>query len=174
MDLTLSPSEQAFREELRTWLAENHPGEDPSGDDAQFDHRRAWQRQLYDAGYAGFSWPKEYGGRGATLVEQALFGEEMARLIADCRYWIAHQTYPLDEIAARFHHRLTWINCFANGNGRHARVSTDLLLIQLGRPAFSWGQANLADPNATRKLYVTALRAADHHDIAPLLTFVRS
>ena len=79
MDLTLSPSEQGFRDELRAWLADNHPGEDPPGDDAAFDHRRKWQRQLYDAGYAGFSWPKEYGGRGATLVEQALFGEEMAR-----------------------------------------------------------------------------------------------
>ena len=79
MDLTLSPSEQAFRDELRGWLAENHPGEEPSGEDAAFDHRRAWQRKLFDAGYAGFSWPEEYGGRGATLVEQALFGEEMAR-----------------------------------------------------------------------------------------------
>src|ERR687894_1877650 len=79
MDLTLSPSEQAFRDELRGWLAENHPGEDPPGDDAQFEHRRTWQGRLFEAGYAGFSWPKEYGGRGATLVEQALFGEEMAR-----------------------------------------------------------------------------------------------
>jgi alkylation response protein AidB-like acyl-CoA dehydrogenase len=79
MDLTLSPSEQAFRDELREWLAHNHPGEAPAGEDAAFDHRRAWQRQLFDAGYAGFSWPTEYGGRGATLVEQALFGEEMAR-----------------------------------------------------------------------------------------------
>ncbi len=79
MDLTLSPSEQEFRDELRAWLAENHPGEDPPGDDEAFEHRRAWQRKLYEAGYAGFSWPKEYGGRGATLVEQALFGEEMAR-----------------------------------------------------------------------------------------------
>jgi alkylation response protein AidB-like acyl-CoA dehydrogenase len=79
MDLTLSPSEQAFRDELRAWLAHNHPGEAPAGEDAAFDYRRAWQRQLFDAGYAGFSWPTEYGGRGATLVEQALFGEEMAR-----------------------------------------------------------------------------------------------
>src|ERR671916_954083 len=82
MDLTLSPSEESFRDELRAWLADNHPGEDPPGEDAAFDHRRAWQRQLYDAGYAGFAWPKEYGGRGATLVEQALFGEEMARVRA--------------------------------------------------------------------------------------------
>src|SRR5919199_20596 len=79
MDLTLSPSEQAFRDELRAWLADNHPGEDPPGEDAAFDHRRKWQRQLYEAGYVGISWPEEYGGRGATLVEQALFGEEMAR-----------------------------------------------------------------------------------------------
>ena len=78
MDLTLSPSEEAFRDELRAWLADNHPGEDPPGDDAAFEHRRAWQKRLLEAGYAGFSWPKEYGGRGATLVEQALFGEEMA------------------------------------------------------------------------------------------------
>ena len=79
MDLTLSPSEEAFRDELRSWLADNHPGQDPPGEDEAFDHRREWQRRLYDAGYAGFSWPKEYGGRGATLIEQALFGEEMAR-----------------------------------------------------------------------------------------------
>ena len=79
MDLTLSPSEEAFRDELRTWLAENHPGEDPPDDDAAFEFRRVWQRKLHEAGYAGFSWPKEYGGRGATLIEQALFGEEMAR-----------------------------------------------------------------------------------------------
>ena len=79
MDLTLSPSEAAFRDELRAWLADNHPGEDPPGEDEAFEHRRDWQRKLFDAGYAGFAWPKEYGGRGATLVEQALFGEEMAR-----------------------------------------------------------------------------------------------
>ena len=79
MDLTLSPSEAAFRDELRAWLADNHPGEDPPGEDDAFEHRRDWQRKLFDAGYAGLTWPKEYGGRGATLVEQALFGEEMAR-----------------------------------------------------------------------------------------------
>lgn len=78
MDLTLSPSEQEFRDEVRSWLEQNHPGEDPPGEDAAFDHRTRWQRQLYDAGYVGLSWPTEYGGRGATLVEQAIFGEETA------------------------------------------------------------------------------------------------
>jgi len=79
LDLTLSPSEQEFRDELRGWLGENHPGEEPQGDNEAFEFRRQWQRKLHDQGYAGLSWPKEYGGRGATLIEQAIFGEEMAR-----------------------------------------------------------------------------------------------
>jgi alkylation response protein AidB-like acyl-CoA dehydrogenase len=79
VDLTLSPSEEQFRDELRSWLEVNHPGEEPSGDEAAFEFRRAWQKKLHDEGYAGLSWPKEYGGRGATLIEQAIFGEEMAR-----------------------------------------------------------------------------------------------
>jgi len=79
VDLTLSPSEQAFRDELREWLADNHPGEEPSGDEAAWQFRMTWQRKLHERGYAGLSWPEEYGGRGATLIEQAIFGEEMAR-----------------------------------------------------------------------------------------------
>src|SRR5881398_3417268 len=79
VDLTLSPQEQAFRDELRAWLEENHPGSEPEGDEAAFEFRKEWQRELADAGYAGLSWPEEYGGRGATLIEQALFNEEMAR-----------------------------------------------------------------------------------------------
>ena len=79
MDLTLSPNEQAFRDELRGWLAENHPGEEPSGDEAGFEFRTEWQKKLHAAGYAGVSWPEQFGGRGATLIEQAIYGEEMAR-----------------------------------------------------------------------------------------------
>ena len=79
MDLTLSPQEQAFRDELREWLAANNPGEEPAGDEAAFEFRRKWQRQLADAGWAGLSWPKECGGRGATLIEQAIFNEEVSR-----------------------------------------------------------------------------------------------
>jgi alkylation response protein AidB-like acyl-CoA dehydrogenase len=79
MDLTLSPQEEAFRDELREWLGANHPGEEPEGDEAGFEFRKAWQRKLADAGWAGISWPKEYGGRGATLIEQAIFNEEIVR-----------------------------------------------------------------------------------------------
>lgn len=99
---------------------------------------------------------------------------ELRQLVDDCRYWIEHDTYPPDEIAARFHHRLVFIHLFANGNGRHARLATDLLLVKLGQTRFSWGQVNLVDASETRQRYISALRAADRHDYGPLLEFVRS
>jgi alkylation response protein AidB-like acyl-CoA dehydrogenase len=79
VDLTLSPSEESFRDELRAWLADNHPGPEPDGDLTGFQFRRAWQQRLHEAGWAGVSWPQEYGGRGATLVEQAIYNEEFVR-----------------------------------------------------------------------------------------------
>jgi alkylation response protein AidB-like acyl-CoA dehydrogenase len=79
VDLTLSPNEEAFRDELRVWLRDNHPGREPAGDEAGFEFRRDWQRKLNQAGWAGVSWPTEYGGRGATLIEQAIFNEETVR-----------------------------------------------------------------------------------------------
>jgi alkylation response protein AidB-like acyl-CoA dehydrogenase len=79
VDLTLSPSEEAFRDELRAWLIGNHPGREPDGDRAGFEFRRGWQRRLHESGWAGVSWPREYGGRGATLVEQAIYNEEFVR-----------------------------------------------------------------------------------------------
>jgi alkylation response protein AidB-like acyl-CoA dehydrogenase len=79
MDLTLSPTEEAFRDEVRAWLEANRPGAEPDGDESGFQFRRDWQRKLHDNGWAGLSWPKEYGGRGATLVEQAIFNEEIVR-----------------------------------------------------------------------------------------------
>jgi alkylation response protein AidB-like acyl-CoA dehydrogenase len=79
VDLTPTPQEQEFRDQLREWLADNHPGPEPEGDVAGFEFRRAWQRRLHEDDWAGVSWPKEYGGRGATLVEQAIYNEELAR-----------------------------------------------------------------------------------------------
>src|SRR3954469_14841439 len=79
MDLTPTPQEQKFRDELRAWIEANHPGPEPEGDVAGFEFRRAWQRRLHEDDWAGVSWPKEYGGRGGTLVEQAIYNEELAR-----------------------------------------------------------------------------------------------
>ncbi len=79
MDLTLSPSEESFRDEVATWLRENNPGPEPEGSlDEVMQFRGEWQRKLHGAGWAGISWPKEFGGRGATMIEQAIFTGEAA------------------------------------------------------------------------------------------------
>jgi alkylation response protein AidB-like acyl-CoA dehydrogenase len=79
VDLTFNERETAFREDLRAWLAENRPAAEPTegGEDAQYAWRRDWQRQLYDAGWAAPAWPVEYGGRGASLTESAIYFEEI-------------------------------------------------------------------------------------------------
>ncbi len=80
MDLTFSDGELAFRDELRAWFAANDPGTEPTGDeDAHYHWRRAFQRRLADDGWAAVHWPVEYGGRGATLTESAIFFEELGR-----------------------------------------------------------------------------------------------
>jgi fido (protein-threonine AMPylation protein) len=91
------------------------------------------------------------------------------------KLWILSATDPADEIAARFHHRLVSIHPFANGNGRHARMAADLLLVHvLERPRFTWGRSDLLDAGDTRQVYLEALRAADLREYSLLLRFVRS
>ena len=80
MDLRYSESDEQFRKELREWLAATLPQVPPKPGPHAWDDRRKWdtnwQRILFDAGYAGINWPKEYGGRGATLTEQLIYLEE--------------------------------------------------------------------------------------------------
>lgn len=99
---------------------------------------------------------------------------EVWQLVDDVRYQVEHETYPPDEIAVRFSHRLVSIHPFPNGNGRHSRMVADLLAVQFGQKPFTWGRMSLVDPSATRKAYIAALQAADGHDIEPLLAFARS
>ena len=78
MDLRFSPEDEQYRLKLRTWLEANMPTEAaPSDQDADFAFRRAWQRKLYDGGWVGINWPKEYGGQAATLLQQAIYAQEM-------------------------------------------------------------------------------------------------
>ncbi|MGA3185884.1 MAG: acyl-CoA dehydrogenase [Bryobacteraceae bacterium] len=85
MDLNLTPQELRFRDEARGWFAENVPKDWVKRRDEEesmlgrFDYLRKWQRKLFDAGWAGISWPKDFGGRGAAVMEQVIFIEEMAR-----------------------------------------------------------------------------------------------
>ena len=107
-------------------------------------------------------------------VEWQHVGVKLHDLLDDVHYQIDHATYPPDEIAARFHHRLVAIHPFPNGNGRHARMMADLLIQKFGQPQFTWGSKSLTEATETRISYIDALRAADSGNIQPLLAFVRS
>src|SRR5437016_11791564 len=82
MDLNLTTEEIAFRDELRAWLATAVPKDweewREESLEARFKFLKKWQRQLYEGGWSGISWPKEYGGRGASLMQQVIFWQEMA------------------------------------------------------------------------------------------------
>lgn len=89
MDFSYTAEEIEFRDELRVWLDENLPvgwvegeRELPKDDAEKADFLRAWQRKLYDGGWTGLNWPKEYGGRGVTLMEEVIVQEEMTRVKA--------------------------------------------------------------------------------------------
>lgn len=75
MDLSYTPEDEAYRRKVRDWFDRNRPG--PL---ATHEEHRAWHRKLYEAGFIGMGWPKEYGGQAARPMEQAIVGEEMARL----------------------------------------------------------------------------------------------
>src|SRR5437660_8180797 len=92
MDFELSASEREFRDGVRSWLASNKPRDEaPAGEGqrAFIDRRRGWQKKLFEAGYVGITWPKEYGGRGAGFMEQLIFNDEMI---------LAHAPEPISVI----------------------------------------------------------------------------
>jgi len=96
-------------------------------------------------------------------------------LCDDARLWLELGDESPDQIAVRFHHRLVSIHPFANGNGRHARLMTDILLVNVLKcPRFTWGSEDLSKPGDTRHRYITALHAADLQNYGPLLIFSRT
>ena len=139
-------------------------------------------RQLHQQMFGEtWKWAGEFRKSDKNIgVDWQHIGVELRKLFDDVRYQVEHGTFPPDEIAVRFHHRLVAIHPFPNGNGRHARMMADLLVERLGKPRFSWGRkslpsnSDLVDATDTRKDYIAALQAADARNIAPLLVFARS
>lgn len=89
MDLKPTPEEEQYRAEVRHWLENNLPPgwgtpayQAPVTGAEQVAFAKAWQRKLYDGGWAGLTWPQEYGGRGVTVIEQLIYNEEYARVRA--------------------------------------------------------------------------------------------
>jgi len=99
----------------------------------------------------------------------------LRNLCDDTYYQIVNHIEVPDELAVRFHHRLVWIHAFPNGNGRHARLMTDILLKNvLKSPQFTWGSGNLRNSSDARSIYINALRSADKGNYDQLRQFVRS
>jgi Fic-DOC domain mobile mystery protein B len=95
-------------------------------------------------------------------------------LVLDARTWVEYETYPPDELAVRFHHRLVAIHPFPNGNGRHGRIATDYLIEGLGGEVFTWGAHSDKSIDELRRIYLAALYSADTGDEDGLLAFARS
>ena len=100
--------------------------------------------------------------------------EHLHVLAGDIAAQVAAGARPPDEIAVDFHYRMVSIHVFPNGNGRHARLSADLLVERLSREPFSWGRLDLVHPGETRTAYIAAIKAADGLDLGPLVAFARS
>jgi len=107
-------------------------------------------------------------------VKPYLIQPELWKVIDDARHWVDQQSYPPDELAVRFHHRLVSVHPFPNGNGRWSRLAADVLIVRLSGARFTWGGADLRTANTARDTYIAALKAADSHDLAPLVAFGRS
>ncbi len=151
------------------WTETGWIGEILSEDFVRKLHRRMFDRVWKWAGTYRHS-DKNIGVAWETIPE------EIAKLLGDTRYWIDEKTMPDDEIGARFHYRIELIHPFPNGNGRHGRLMTDLLMQKkLGAEIFSWGGGNVSRDETIRSHYIEAIRAVDRsNDYGPLIEFVRS
>jgi len=138
----------------------------------------AFARKLHDKMFDKvWSWAGTFRQREVTIGRPwELIPEELKQLFDDVKWWIKHNTHSSDEIGVRFHHRLTSIHPFPNGNGRHARLMADLLVENvLGRPCFTWGRVDLTKKSNSRSRYIQALHTADNEfEYGPLLDFARS
>ena len=120
-------------------------------------------------------WAGSYRASNKNLgVDRALILPRLYEALDQTRYWMEHQTFPPDEIGARYHHALVFIHPFPNGNGRWSRLMADILVVRLGQRRFTWGRGGLRAAGETRNAYIAALKAADNHDLRSLLAFARS
>jgi Fic-DOC domain mobile mystery protein B len=135
---------------------------------------RDLHRQMFDRTW---QWAGTFRQSNKNIgVDWAQVSVKLHDLLDNTRYQIENQVFNQDEVAVRFHHQLVLIHGFPNGNGRHARLMADLLIMRLGRPRLTWGSASgsLNPAGAIREKYLNALRAADQGQIDGLIEFARS
>lgn len=172
----LIPKSVTTQEELNLWESENILAAEAWVAGARRfevlddEFARTLHRRMFDRTWR---WAGRYRKTGKNLgIAPETIGPAMKDLMADVRAQIESGAFPIPEIAARFHHRLTLIHPFSNGNGRHARMMTDLLMRQCGQAPYAWGRGDLVHAGSARETYIEALRAADRGDFTPLLAFL--
>jgi len=123
-----------------------------------------------------WEWAGEFRKTNKNIgVDKWQIPTDLRYLLDDTRYWHENKTYPPDEIAVRFKHRIVSIHCFPNGNGRHSRLMADIIIEKVYKqPVFTWGAANVSSEGDARAEYLQALKAADRGDYRLLLAFARS
>lgn len=135
-------------------------------------------RQVHKKMYGEvWSWAGEFRKSNKNMgVDRFQIPTALHTLFGDCNFWIDNNSYPPDEIAVRFKHRVVYIHCFPNGNGRHSRMMGDLMIEHIfNRDVFSWGsKGNLIQEGEARDKYIAAVKAADANNIVPLLKFARA
>ena len=137
----------------------------------------AFSRELHRRMFNGV-----WGWAGHFRTTEKNIGWETHRLLEgvrvafdDAQYWLSNATYPETEIVVRLHHRLVRVHPWPNGNGRHARLMADVILVSRGHEALNWGShLDLTATGEARTRYLEAIRAADQLDYAPLIAFAVS
>jgi Fic-DOC domain mobile mystery protein B len=126
-----------------------------------FDETWAWAGKIR---YSG----KSIGSSPDKIINDLIY------FLKDVEGWIKWKAYDFDEIAYKFHHKLVLIHIFPNGNGRHARLATDMLLTEHGQEKFSWGRLSYSSKENARNEYLKSLREADTGNYEQLKKYVRS
>ncbi len=123
-----------------------------------------------------WKWAGDYRKTDKNLgIDKWQIPVELKKLCGDTLFWIENETYPPEEIAIRFKHKIVCIHCFPNGNGRHSRMMADILIDRIfKRELFSWGTGKLTNQSDSRSRYLKAVRAADKNEFDLLLDFARS
>lgn len=168
----LNEAEQANILKAHLWLSKKKKHKDVLTDTFI---RNLHKRMFSDV----WKWAGKFRTSGKNIgVPAHQISISIAELCRDTHYWIENKSYSMDEIGARFHHRLVLIHAFPNGNGRHARTMTDVLLKSYECQPFSWGtntyKSELNMHGEARTFYLEALREADNKRFEKLLKFVRT
>jgi Fic-DOC domain mobile mystery protein B len=131
---------------------------------------RELHREVFDQTW---KWAGHYRTSGKNIgIDWRQIPEQVRVACENARYWVDNETFSPLELSVRLHHRLAEIHPFPNGNGRHARLIADLLLMKHFKlERLPWGGQNLGDAGDNRDSYLSALRAADRGDFVGLIEF---